>query len=198
MRGGEARQGVGCLLIDDFTPGEDRLSGLSLCLARKGVAAVRFCPDGGDLLDGLREAYYAARRDSLAGAIVGAGSGCWAALALAEQLPTARLVLADPMPWGEARRVPTALRRPLRRLAGFARRNLAFCVADVLVIEGVAEADYRRAFSLPNGRVTRLRAAAEALENGDDRVCGAVYAFLTAGELPKSLAENPEMCIIYG
>ena len=191
MKRAEVCNNLGCLLIDEPKPGEDALSGLCSCLRGAGVNAAVFA-GGARLADALREAYCAAKAGCERGAVVGRGGGGWAALALSEQLPVDRLVLVDLQP---ANRIA----RACRRVAAFARRNLAFCVSDVLIV-ATRPGDWpeRLAEGLPNSRVTRLDACGDLRKNSDPAVKSAILSFLIDGELPKSLAENPEMCIIYG
>lgn len=195
------RSAIGCLVIDELTPGVKRLSGLSCCLERAGIPTVDFACGGGRLLERLREAYYAARRGCEAGAVVGCGSGCWAALAIAEQLPAARLALIDARFGCDRRTAPQPLRAQLRRIEGFARRNLSFCVSEVLVVD-TAPTARRRAIEVPNGRLIRARLSAGGercpADRSDIALRRAIVTFLSTGDLPKYLAENPEMCIIYG
>lgn len=143
-----------------------------------------------------------------------AGTGCAPALALACQLPVEKLVLIDPAApvrlslrsrghaGAEARRRD----RALRRLAAFARRNLPLCVSDVLIVgHGVENGEdaLRRAYGNPvNCRVRRLVVPGESDKDlytiREFAVKAAISRFLHPIESSKPLAENPEMCIIYG
>ena len=181
-----------------------------------GVETRRFRPSGGaPLWEGLQVAYQSLRRGCDACGIMARDLGCAGALAIAEQLPVDRLVLIEPsLSVGRrgARRAgdgndpfPAPMWREMRRLAAFARRNLPLCVSDVLIVEGGNRPVGRwdPIDRLPgHARVVRLRLRGKT---GDDlytireiAVKQAISDFLRAGELPKPLAENPEMCIIDG
>ena len=185
---------IGCLLVDDAMPGTANLSGLCALLERRGVRARRFDASAGrDLHGRLQEAYYQARKGCAGQGIVARGAGCWAALALAEQLPVDRLILIG-------FDAPDTPRRELARLRAFALRNLSFCVCDALLIDegrpGFARA-VRRLRGL-RGRQFALRVRADWLQSRPESAADALSLFLQSGELPKYLAENHEMCIIYG
>lgn len=191
---------VGCLVIDGFASGEDSLSGLSSFLNARGVRAAAFCPNGGRLHAELQRAYQRVRGAGDVAAIAAAGTACDAALALAGQLPADRLVLIGGARAGGT--LPDDWRGQLRRIRAFARRNAVFCVADVLAVEPLSDAGLDRLDRL--GRAlcnSRFRGAAVREDlwiNRKEVLKMGVYRFLCDGVLPKSLAENPEMCIIYG
>ncbi|MDO4866316.1 MAG: hypothetical protein Q4C10_07130 [Clostridia bacterium] len=201
---------MGCVVIDDFLSGMSRLSGLSSFLASKGMRVQTPKPAGaGELLSALQDALQAARSGTGGASAVACGTGCGAALALAEQLPVERLALIDPRPPRRAAGscADGALYRRSVRLDRFARRNLALCVSDMLVI-GARQAGpgcpqpafmgagrfHGRLLSVEfcGGDANNLYTDCEnVLKNG-------VYSFLQNGDFPKSLAEKSEMCIIYG
>ena len=190
------REPIGCLLIDELKPGANALAGLHAFLESAGIRAARFeFGAGRHLLDGVRSAYYDARRGADSGAIVGLGSGCCAALAVAEHLPVSRLVLIVPPNAPDFSGLSPACRRQITRMESFSRRNAAFCVSDVLHIR--ARGGEGPALRLPNARTTRL-SLPYAAGFTNTALFDAVFSFLHTGELRKSLAENPEMCIIYG
>lgn len=89
---------------------------------------------------------------------VAAARGCaGVALSLAEQLPVDRVALIGgtpfaPLPEGGS----AARRRELKRLDGFARRNLALLVAELLLVDVPEDETRRLACGL--GRNVRLRA----------------------------------------
>ena len=93
---------------------------------------------------------------------VAAERGCaGVALSLAEQLPVDRVALVGgtpfaPLPEGGS----AARRRELKRLDGFARRNLALLVAELLLVDVPEEETRRMACGL--GRNVRLRAQDDA------------------------------------
>ncbi len=201
---------VGCLVIDDPLAGEGTLSGLSSYIDASRLRVMPFRWTGGPQVHGaLQAALHALRQACPAATVIAArGLGCAAALALAAQLPVDRLALIEPRLTQTERRegaVSTCFERQLRRLCGFARRNLALCVSDVLVVEAPRA---RGTLALTrtglgaHARVTRLEATdvreKVLCTKGEFDVKEAVSHFLWRGELPKYLAENSEMCIIYG
>ncbi len=213
MRAEGGHAAIGCLYIGEITSGTSVASGRFLFRGAGDIAVHRFrCRDGEDLWDALRDELQTLRATYGTAFIVGLGTGCAAALALSVQLPVERLVLIDPvlMPGS-----PRALSRaqsdrwhensgPVRRLARFARRNLFLCASEILVVErdSVPSGFPDRTGSLsPCSRLTRLclrrKSAGEMCINGENTVNQAISGFLKTGELPKPLAENPEMCIIY-
>ena len=208
--------GVGCLIIDELISGENDLSGFSFDWAvKRGQAGLELFPlvwRGGDLLGAAQAQLYAAREACDAIAVLARGTGCGLALALAEQLPVDRLVLIEPklprMRWWR-RRAGTGedagRRAQLRRLWGFARRNLSLCVSDALLIEGQGASFGARLCAQGLSAHCCVRRLSIRGENGsilftncENEVKGCVEVFLRAGELPKKLAQNREMCIIYG
>ena len=212
-----ADKGLGCLLIDDLPTGENALSGLFTCKDMPYARLRSFSRSEGEKLhDALQCAHQAVRTGKEHASIVARGLGCEAALALAEQLPVDRLALISP--WERADRKKMiqqcggsrekrlgALMRQIMRMSAYARRNLSLCVSDILIVERGNDRAWR---ALKNGgicansRVTRI----EYMGDCDKNLCinremplkAAISCFLQSGELPKSLAENPEMCIIYG
>ncbi len=178
---------LGCLMIDDPVPGEHRLSGLSL---PDGLRPYPFQWRTGETpLPGLQALLHRARSQCGAACVLARGAGCLAALALAEQLPVERLALIR----------PAALTGRMRRLSGYALRNLALCVSDALIVDG---ADARLARRLErglsaNGRVERLpppdKTGPDLCTICENRLRNAVFAFLRGEDLPKDLAKTPEM-----
>ena len=170
---------------------------------------------GERLLGGLQAQLQLAREGFRYSGILARGAGCGAALALAEQLPVDRLALIEPpealhtfpRPGPRAPGDPalSKRRRQVRRLNAFARRNLSLCVADVLVAEKPDAAFARRLWEgglRDHSRVVRLAIPGEIgrvlYTNCENMAKRAIIDFLRAGVLPKELAQNPEMCIIYG
>ena len=90
------------------------------------------------------------------------------------------------------------------RIARYAARNLSLCVSGTLIAARADDRDARiiaRALGA-NCRVFRVNIPGETVpemeticENGLKR---AITDFLRGEELSKDLAQNPEMCIIYG
>ena len=187
---------IGCLLIDDLLPGGASLAPLEAAMVPGGFRAARFSAEPAPQLHhALQRAYQRVRRDGDVNALVGLGAGCDAALALAGQLPVDRLALLGPTDW----RMGGPWARPLRRVREYARRGAVFCVADVLLMPGADMAPCQRLRrALCNSRVTLFRPSEAALLKDKDILKTAILHFLRHGVLPKSLAENPEMCIIYG
>ena len=201
---------AGCLCIDDITSGTSDPSGPFLFRGLSGVETWPFrCPEGENLWDGLRVALQALRKRWETVGVAAQGTGCAAALALAEQLPVDRLALVDPLlsirGTGRGGGAMSADARVLRRIAAFARRNLSLCVSDTLIVETGADCvDCRRLADAlsTHCRVERIRFDVKTGEKlykiREIEVKQAISRFLQAGERQKPLAENPEMCIIYG
>lgn len=191
---------VGCLVIDDPMSGENWLSGLSL---PAGLRAYPFDWGAGEgPLAALQTLLQRARSECGAASILARGAGCAAALALAEQLPVERLALVSPR--FMSLRAPKALARPFNRISLFAAQNLSLCVSDALIASRKRDRDARRiarALSA-NCRVLRLDIPGESTPKMEticeNRLKRAITDFLRGEELPKDLAQNPEMCIIYG
>ena len=191
---------VGCLMIDDPMSGENWLSGLSL------PATLRPYPfswrAGEGLLGSLQTLLQRARGECGAAVLLARGAGCAAALALAEQLPVERLALVDPA--FRRLRAPKALARPFNRMSYFAAQNLSLCVSDALIVAGEDSRDARRIARALSAqcRVCHLQIPGEGgpemytiCENG---LINAITDFLRGEDYPKDLAQNREMCIIYG
>ena len=154
-----SKESVGCLLIGE---GGERMGALRERLGASGVAtACCATPCAGDLLESAQMALYEVR--SPLGACVAAEGAYWAvALALAVQLNVERVALIFPDDI-----CPEPMRRPLDRLAGFARRNLFFCVSDVLVLEGEGggQAFDRVCRRMCNARVRRVSVNGRTVNN---------------------------------
>ena len=216
MSASGAGKGLSCLLIDDLLNGGNGLSGLFESEKTPSARLHCFsCSDGENLHEALQRAHQSVRFEEEDATIVARGLGCEAALALAEQLPVDRLALLFPEErperkklirrcGGERKRF-SALVRQIMRMSAYARRNLSLCVSDVLIVErgnGRAWRALKNGGICANSRVTRI----EYMGDCDKNLCinremglkTAISRFLQSGELPKSLAENPEMCIIYG
>ena len=208
---------TGCLLIDDFSPGSPALSRLSVYRALPGVQTSAFDAGRADRVwERLQADFQAVRANCGAAAALGIGTGCVAALALAAQLPMDRLVLIDPRisvrdagifsfhSFGKRCGDRGSMLAQLRRLARYAARNLSLCVADILVVEHAPFPDGAPALParLPHCRVARLCVSlpeeAERFRKCENEEKQLITRFLRRGELPKSLAEKSEMCIIYG
>ncbi len=187
---------LGVLLIGDglFGPAvpEDWLDDLS----KRGVRAEAFSwTEDSGLHAALQRAYQHIRRDGAVSGALAVGAGCDCALALAGQLPMDRLVLLEPLDW----QASGGGAKALKRVRGYAWRGAAFCVADALLLAGPATTDelvvrWRRA--LCNSRFTALRPSVDLWTNRKEVLKLGVFRFLCDGTPPKSLAENPEMCII--
>lgn len=180
---------VGCILIDEPTSGENLLSGLSF---PDGIAPHAFHrPAGERPLPALQTLLQRVRREYGAACVLARGTGCMAALALAEQLPVERLALVEP-----ACEPAWALIRA-RRFTGFAMRNLALCVSDALILEA---GDGRVARRIAKGLRSSERVALMPVKTGakfytncENDAQRALFAFLLGEELPKNLAQNSEM-----
>ncbi len=205
----DSHRAVGCLMIDDPSAGEGMLPGLSSFVDAARLRVMPFRLSGEpDVHAALQVALHALRQACPTATIAARGLGCGAALALAAQLPVERLALIEPRLAMTKRRDSTIskdLVRQLRRLCGFARRNLALCTCDALIVEAPGARGAQaltRAGLDAHARVARLEVGDTRekvlYKNGEFDVKEAVSRFLCRGDLPKSLAENSEMCIIYG
>ena len=206
MNSTRAEAAAGCLYIDSITSGASNASGLSLFTGLPGLETRPFHRTKGmGLWEGLQTALWEVR-EACRGAVAVAAwdTGCAAAIALAEQLPVDRLVLVEPrltlhasgrgqhwgedMPYGQA-----------RRIMAFARRNLPMCVSEVMVIGSAAFPPVGWPL---RGGFRQLYIEGDIGEDlctiRENTVKQAISCFLHTGELPKPLAENSEMCIIYG
>ena len=210
------REIVECLYIDGAGLGLKSPVAPSWAFGLTDVALRPFrCADVRGLWEQLQSALQGLDAGRDGRAIMAVGEGCAAALALGSQLPVARIVLMDPMApvrgrWRRGHRPypgeAEGVLRTLRRLAGFARRNLPLCVSDLLVVEHGRGAGCRggmRAYGAPvNCRTARLLLDGECAKDlytiREFAVKEAISRFLHTGEAPKPLAENSEMCIIYG
>ena len=201
---------IGCVLIDDCLSGTSRLSGLSSFLESKGISLHALDWSAAwDLLSALQMALQVARSAAGNASAVAWGTGCCAALALAEQLPVERLVLIDPKSPRSALRGRSvdALSRQMVRLERFAERNLPLCVSDVLVVRPQQSKKPRARSPLdrarrPHGRLVSVEIpgadAKNLYTNCENALANGIYTFLKGGVFPKSLAEKSEMCIIDG
>lgn len=119
-------QAVGCLLIAERSG--TSFERLGMRLAAEDVHIVRVMRSGNLLADAQRGLYAVTRAGKRA--CVAAEGEMWAAaLALGIQLNVDRIVLLFPQ---ECRGIRD---RRLEWLKGYVRRNLFFCVSDVLIIE---------------------------------------------------------------
>lgn len=207
---------MGCLYVDGSLFDRHMREGSAFVSDIPGVELHPFrCAGVRNLWEQLQSALHDLHGETGQGAVMAAGTGCAPALALACQLPVEKLVLIDPAApvrlsllrgrghadAEEGRRV-----RALRRLAAFARRNLPLCVSDVLIVGRGAEDGedaLRRAYGNPvNCRIKRLVIPDESDKDlytiREFAVKAAISRFLHPIESSKPLAENPEMCIIYG
>ena len=188
---------LGCLLIGDLVFEPDALAGWQAFLSERGAAVESFRPGTGDVHLSLQRAYQRVRREDGISAILAAGSGCDLAVALAGQLPVDRLALLNPLEWqGRG-----GLSGSLDRIRRYAWRGADFCVADILLLPGLhtpPELPERWRRELRNSRVHLWEPAEELWTNRKEVLKLTVLQFLLGGKPPKSLAENAEMCIIYG
>lgn len=173
---------VGCLLIGDAS--HEGLKALGAQLAERSVATA-FSGGRGDVLSAAQEGLYAVRGPG--GVCVAAEGEFWAAaLALAAQLCVERVVLIAPT---DRRNSKEDWERQIQRLKGFARRNLFFCVSDVLVLEKSIESRQVNQICrrLTNAKVLRVVIGEEA--NVQRRAINAAVKFLIEGDFTFSLAE---------
>jgi len=210
------KEGAGYLFIGDIASDKPRGGASDWSRDIPGLGTSVFqCPDARRMWDMLQISLQEARSRWDPCGVIAEGTGCAAALALACQLPVDGIVLIDPAlpPWDPFGRERASVRpeiararKEMRRLAAFARRNLALCVGDMLIVaHGPADSRraFRRAFGNPaNCRVRRLYVGGECAKElytiREFEVKAAISRFLLRHEAPKPLAENSEMCIIYG
>lgn len=186
MRLSAVREPVGCLLIGDTL----RMRALRERLNERGVETV-FAPRQGDLLNAVQEGLYRARRSG--GACIAAEGELWAAaLALSAQLSVERVALIEPT--DRFRNPKDDWERQVVRLKGFARRNLFFCVSDVLVLEGGEDGWPAKRMDLLcrrmcNARVQRVSLADQRWTNCEQSPMDAAACFLRDGDFAFSLAK---------
>ncbi len=210
------RESVGCLYVDGSLFEEGARDGGALASDIPGVEVYPFhCANVRDLWDRLQSAVHDLRGEWGAAAAIAVGTGCAPVLALACQLPLEKLVLIDPaapvrpsrLSRGKGHAADDGRRkRALRRFAAFARRNLPLCVSDMLIVghgDESGEDAMRRAYGNPvNCRVNRLDIRGKSDKDlyiiREFAVKEAISRFLHPIDSSKPLAENPEMCIIYG
>lgn len=173
MQSVQTRRDVGCLLIGNTD--SERLSILRKQLGVRGVDTVE-APNGENRLESAQEGLYAARRHG--GTCVAAeGAGWMPAIALAVQLNVDRIALIAP-----AYAANDAFERQMRN---FVRRNLFFCVAEILVLEDVSNSEMRRELDgfcrrMCNARIWRLPVAGSWMGRRSPLEMAA--RFLAAGE----------------
>lgn len=180
----------------------------STLLRRDGIEARAFTCGGREALwPALQSALWQVRAECKSTGIAAVGSGCAAALALSEQLPVDRLVLMFPRRAGKGREgLESAGRaRQVCRLERYALLNLPLCVSEILMVHRASSAYARRLLVCglrANSRLIELSLPPEKelkfIEDSGNGLISALSGFLRTGDLPKSLAENSEMCIIYG
>ena len=106
-----------------------------------------------DLLKDMQKELYGVRKRAARICVAAEGEMWTAALALAVQLCVDRVVLIHPC--GENGVQSPCLRRQLNRLNGYVKRNLFFCVSDLLVVE--PETGARRDTDAVLGRMVNAR-----------------------------------------
>lgn len=204
MQPEKPRSTIGCLMINELTSEERQLSGLSVFLGKKGIYSRHFnIMEGKKIHSQLQLAYQKVCANSRERCIIGAGTGCIGALALAAQLPVDRLVLMDEVSSKEEGEM--GKQRQFKRLAGFANRNISFCVTNALLIADRSESSLARmvktARIMNNSRVCIIQIwgalRKDLCTNYESTGKEIIYSFLSTGEIPKYLAEKSEMCIIY-
>lgn len=177
---------VGCLLIGETK----RMAALKERLHDRGVSTLSAAWTG-SLLAAAQEGLLAVRRPG--GACVAAEGELWAAaLALAVQLHVDRIALIAPT--DRLKNSKDALEKQIERLKGYARRNLFFCVSDVLVLEGAGDPRSARRIDLLcrrlcNARVQRGMLDDQSWTNCKQLPLEAVVQFLVAGDCDFTLAK---------
>lgn len=181
MRLNTIREPIGCLLIGETV----RMNALGERLNANGVETF-FAQHSRDLLSSVQEGLYRARRPG--GVCIAAEGEMWAAaLALAAQLSVERVVLIEPT---DRFRMPRNDReRQIVRLKSFVRRNLFFCVSDILMLEKDVEQMNALCRRMYNARVWRAKLSDERWTNCEHLHIDAAARFLTSGEFAFSLAK---------
>ena len=177
---------VGCLLLGETK----RIRALCDSLNARGIDAVITAKDG-DLLTAAQEGLYAARRRG--GTCIAAEGEMWAAaLALAAQMCVERILLIAPT--DHPKPAKDDREKQIERLKGFARRNLFFCVSEILVLEEKNDARSDRKIDILcrrmcNSRVYRISLADQRWTNCEHSPIEAAARFLDDGEFAFSLAK---------
>ncbi|MBQ9951439.1 MAG: hypothetical protein IJO98_04780 [Clostridia bacterium] len=173
---------VGCLLIGDTL----RMNALRLRLNSGGAATAVPAP-GENLYRSVQEGFLAARRPG--GACIAAEGEMWAAaLSLAAQLSVDRVALFAPT--DSRKRTGDKAERQIEWMKAYARRNLSFCVCQVLILEDRPSARLERVWKmLLNARVHRCSLDDQRWTNCEFSHVEAAARYLERGELPFSLAK---------
>lgn len=184
MRLSAVKEPMGCLLIGKTM----RMHALRDHLNSSGVETV-FAERGSDLLSCVQEGLYRARRSGVG--IAAEGEMWAAALALSAQLSVDRIVLIEPT---DCFRIPkNEWEKQVVRLKGFARRNLFFCVSDVLVLED--DAGERKVWldtlcrRMYNARVVRASMTDQRWIKCEHSQMDAAARFLGGGDFQFTLAK---------
>lgn len=186
MRPDAVRESVGCLLIGETK----RMQMLKESLTARGIETVR-AVFGGDVLASVQEGLQKVRGSG--GVCIAAEGEYWpAALALAVQLCVDRIALIDPM--DRCRDSKDECGKQIDRLRSFARRNLFFCVSEVLVMENADNPELEKQIDrmckgLCNARIQRVKVSEQRWTNCEFFPFETVARFLYAGEYMFSLAK---------
>ena len=186
MRPDAVRESVGCLLIGETK----RMRMLEEELAERGIETVR-AAFGGDLLASVQEGLWKARGSG--GVCIAAEGEYWpVALAPAVQLCVDRIVLLAPKDL--RRKAEDECGKQIERLRSFVRRNLFFCVSDVLVMERPGDVQMEKCVDrlcrgLCNARIQRLKVSEQRWTKCEFFPFEAAARFLHAGERMFSLAK---------
>lgn len=127
---------VGCLYIGTDV---ERNAHIRQRLSDYGVWTV--CGEWqSDLLKDMQRGLYCVRKQAARVCIAAESEMCTAALALAVQFCVDRVALIHPF---ERMDIPDPYqRRQLNRLYGYAKRNLFFCVSDLLIVDSGGDATH--------------------------------------------------------
>jgi len=179
-------ESVGCLILGETK----RMRALRRLLYDLGIDTVSM-PRGGDLFSSAQEGLQAARRR---GSVCIAAEGeMWApALALAAQMCVERVALIAPTDFAKIPESETE--KQIARLKNFSRRNLFFCVSDVLVLEQCADAESDRRIDrlcrkMCNSRLRRLSLTDQRWTNCEHSPIELAARFLCEGDFVFSLAK---------
>ena len=178
---------IGCLLIGEVR--ETRLEALAETLGAKNVLT-GVVTGGEDLLLRAQEGLCRVRPGSDAVCVVAEGAMWPVALALSVQLGVDRIVLIEPalqLKYSEEN-----MERQIERLKAYVRRNLFFCVSEVLIAgSGETDARCRRKIEAVWRRLSsaKLHRTEKTWTNCEYFINSEIVSFLLAGEFAKLLAK---------
>lgn len=170
-------QYVGCLLIDEKPVSTQRIFRE---LTNHGIYATSG-EWGEGLLTDVQKKFYDVQKHAVRACVAAEGATWMAALALAVQLNVDRVALINPSNGPDS--LADARRRQLNRLQGYVKRNLFFCVSDVLVV-GQKSYENRVLDGILSGMVNARIWSAEP--PSEDATVRTVIDFLRCDDFAKS------------